>query len=44
VLSAMKMETTLVSPFDGIVKAVNTSSGDKVLPGDILVEIERQKE
>ena len=41
VLSAMKMETTLVSPFDGIVKAVNASSGDKVLPGDILVEIER---
>ena len=40
VVSAMKMETTLSSPFDGTVKAIRTSVGDKVNPGDILVDIE----
>ncbi len=43
VVSAMKMETTLVAPFDGIVKAVNAKAGDKVTPGDILVEIEKME-
>ncbi len=41
VVSAMKMETTLNAPFDGNVTAVNTSEGDKVSPGDILVDIEK---
>lgn len=40
VLSAMKMETTLSSPFDGKVTKVNAAEGDKVMPGHILVEIE----
>lgn len=41
VVSAMKMETTLVAPHGGTVSAVNTEVGAKVAPGDILVEIEK---
>mmetsp|Transcript_8383 Transcript_8383/g.4509 ORF Transcript_8383/g.4509 Transcript_8383/m.4509 type:complete len:403 (+) Transcript_8383:2368-3576(+) len=41
VLSAMKMETTLVSPFDGKVTKVNFAKDDRVSPGDILVDIEK---
>jgi biotin carboxyl carrier protein len=42
VVTAMKMETTLVAPWDGTVKAINTAEGAKVAPGDILVEIEEE--
>jgi biotin carboxyl carrier protein len=41
VVSAMKMETTLVAPHPGTVTAVNTEVGAKVAPGDILVEIQK---
>lgn len=41
IVSAMKMETTLVAPFDGTVTKVNVGEGDKVMPGDILVDIEK---
>jgi acetyl/propionyl-CoA carboxylase alpha subunit len=41
VVSAMKMETTLNAPFDGIVTSINTVEGEKVMPGDILVDIEK---
>jgi len=40
IVSAMKMETTLVAPFDGKVISINIKDGDKVMPGDILVDIE----
>ena len=43
VISAMKMETTLTAPYSGRVTSVNTSEGDKVMPGDILVDIEKEK-
>jgi biotin carboxyl carrier protein len=43
ILSAMKMETTLVAPFNGTVKKVNVAEGDKVMPGDILVDIEKNE-
>lgn len=39
VVSAMKMETTLGAPYSGTVTAVNAAEGDKVMPGQILVEI-----
>lgn len=42
VVSAMKMETTLVAPSTGRVKKINTSADEKVMPGDILVEIEEE--
>lgn len=41
VVSAMKMETTLAAPYDGTVKEIRTAIGEKVNPGDVLVEIER---
>ena len=41
VVSSMKMETTLTAPSDGRVKAVNVAEGDKVMPGHILIDIDR---
>jgi 3-methylcrotonyl-CoA carboxylase alpha subunit len=41
VVSAMKMETTLKAPVDGVVKKINTGLQAKVMPGDKLVEIIR---
>lgn len=43
VVAAMKMETTLNSPFSGTVTKVNVVENDKVMPGDILVDIEEEK-
>jgi biotin carboxyl carrier protein len=40
VVSAMKMESTLVAPYDGVVTRINTALEAKVMPGDVLVEIE----
>ncbi len=40
VVSAMKMEVTLTAPFTGKVISINTAEGDKVTPGQILVDIE----
>ncbi len=40
VVSAMKMETTLTAPFDGQVVRINVAAGDKVKPGDILIDLE----
>jgi len=42
VVTAMKMETTLVAPYDGKVKKINAAINQKVAPGDILVEIEEE--
>ena len=41
VVSAMKMETTLFAPFAGTVTRVNVGEGDKVMPGEILVDVEK---
>jgi len=43
VVSAMKMQTTLVAPSDGIITRIHTSIDAKVAPGDILVEIEKEE-
>jgi 3-methylcrotonyl-CoA carboxylase alpha subunit len=40
VVSAMKMETTLTAPFGGRVTGINAAEGDKVMPGDILVDLQ----
>ncbi|MBF7728947.1 sodium-extruding oxaloacetate decarboxylase subunit alpha [Pseudomonas sp. N040] len=37
---AMKMETEVPAPIAGTVKAVHVAKGDRVNPGDVLVEIE----
>lgn len=44
VVSAMKMETTLFAPYGGVVTKINVFEGDKVEPGQILVDIERRDE
>ena len=41
VVESMKMETTLSAPSDGKVRTVNVAAGDKVMPGQILVDIDR---
>ena len=38
ILEAMKMETEIKSPEDGIVKKIHVKVGDSVNPGDILIE------
>ena len=43
ILSAMKMEISLNSPYDGTITAVNAAEGDNVSPGTILVEIEEEQ-
>ena len=40
VLEAMKMETPIVSPYDGTVRAVHVAEGDQVSGGALLVELE----
>jgi biotin carboxyl carrier protein len=42
VVSAMKMETTLVAPKDGVVSEIKAKEGDQVSPADILVGIEEK--
>jgi pyruvate carboxylase subunit B len=37
---AMKMETEIQAPIAGTVKALHVAKGDRVNPGDVLVEIE----
>lgn len=37
---AMKMHTTVNSPFDGTIKAINVAAGDKVPKGTLMVEFE----
>ncbi|WP_024873392.1 sodium-extruding oxaloacetate decarboxylase subunit alpha [Tolumonas lignilytica] len=40
VTEAMKMETEIMAPISGKVKAVHVAKGDRVNPGDVLIEIE----
>jgi acetyl/propionyl-CoA carboxylase alpha subunit len=40
VLEAMKMETPVVSPYAGTVRAVHVSEGDQVAGGAVLVELD----
>ena len=40
VLEAMKMETTINAPADGVVKEIQTPPGTQVEAGDLLVVLE----
>lgn len=42
IISAMKMETRLTAPHGGTVTRVGVKEGDKVMPGEILVDIEKE--
>lgn len=39
ILSAMKMETVVAAPLEGVVKRITIKVGDNLKPGDLLVEI-----
>ncbi|WP_210135712.1 pyruvate carboxylase [Staphylococcus sp. GDX8P80P] len=41
ITEAMKMETTIQAPFNGIIKQVTVVSGDAIATGDLLIEIEK---
>jgi len=43
ILEAMKMETNVTAPFDGIVKNVCIHEGDKVESGQLIFEIEKSE-
>jgi pyruvate carboxylase len=36
----MKMETTIQSPFNGIVKEIHVKTGDTIETGDLLLKLE----
>ena len=40
ITEAMKMETTVQAPKDGIVKEIYTAAGDAISTGDLLIELE----
>lgn len=40
ITEAMKMETTVQAPFDGIIKLVNVADGEAIETGDLLLEIQ----
>ncbi|ANG61435.1 oxaloacetate decarboxylase subunit alpha [Marinobacterium aestuarii] len=40
VTEAMKMETEVQAPIAGTIKAVHVAKGDRVTPGEVLIEIE----
>jgi biotin carboxyl carrier protein len=40
VLEAMKMETPLTSPYDGVVRTVHVKEGDRVAGGAVLVDLD----
>ncbi len=43
VLNAMKMETVVTAPFDGVVTSLDVAVGDIVDARDLLVTIEKKK-
>lgn len=42
-LSAMKMEAYITAPYSGRITAIRAAEGDKVMPGDILADIEPEE-
>ena len=43
VMEAMKMEHTIVAPYDAVVRSVDVAPGDTVGAGDVLVELEASR-
>ncbi|WP_430786176.1 pyruvate carboxylase [Virgibacillus flavescens] len=40
ITEAMKMETTVQAPFEGVIKAIHVSNGDSIKVNDLLIEFE----
>ncbi|WP_040286970.1 pyruvate carboxylase [Sporosarcina koreensis] len=40
ITEAMKMETTIQTPYDGVVKEIHVSPGEAISTGDLLIELE----
>ncbi len=40
ITEAMKMETTIQAPYDGVIKTLYVDAGDTIAPGDLLIELE----
>lgn len=40
ITEAMKMETTIQAPFDGVVKDIYVTAGESIATGDLLIELE----
>ena len=43
ITEAMKMETTIQAPFNGVIKKVTIGNGDAIATGDLLIEIEKNE-
>lgn len=41
ITEAMKMETTIQAPFNGVIKKVTVVNGEAIATGDLLIEIEK---
>lgn len=39
ITEAMKMETTVQAPFDGVIKTIHVSAGEAISTGDLLIEM-----
>ena len=42
ITEAMKMETTVQAPFNGVIKEIHVVAGEGIATGDLLIEIERE--
>ncbi|MDU3988315.1 MAG: pyruvate carboxylase [Staphylococcus sp.] len=43
ITEAMKMETTIQAPFNGVIKKVTVGNGDAIATGDLLIEKEKSE-
>ena len=42
ITEAMKMETTVQAPYNGVVKEIHVSAGTSIAKGDLLIEMEKE--
>ncbi|PUB18051.1 pyruvate carboxylase [Paenisporosarcina sp. OV554] len=42
ITEAMKMETTVQAPFNGVIKEIHVSAGTAIATGDLLIEMEKE--
>ena len=42
ITEAMKMETTVQAPYNGVIKEIHVSAGSSIATGDLLIEMEKE--